>query len=95
MGDLRKAVPAIRVSSSASVPVRVQYLGNGVPVYPEFAVAPGGNHITIQPAGLQQIECSSNKPRMSRFIKVEGGFWLNGEFHVLPPAKPEPPAAAP
>jgi hypothetical protein len=93
--QLRKAVLAFRVTSAAPVPVRVQFLGGGVPVYPEFSVQPGGNHITIKPDGVEQVEYRASRPRISRYMRLEHGFWLDGAFHLLPEKLPDTPAAAP
>jgi hypothetical protein len=70
----RRAVPAFRVSSAVKVPVRVQFLGKGLPVYPEFSVQPGGNNVTIHPTGFDTVQLWSSRPRIARFMTCEHGF---------------------
>jgi hypothetical protein len=81
----RRAVVGLRVTNSGPVPVRVQYLGKGVPVYPEFAVQPGGSHVTVYPPGFDEdVQLWSSRPRIGRFIKIEHVFWLDGIIHAFP-----------
>ncbi len=84
--EMNGRVSACRFTNSGQVPITCRPQSkDGKQVYPLFEVEPNSAVIARIEPGAIEVDIRSSVRKSGRFMKIESGFFIKGEFYPNPP----------